>query len=100
MQRGAGPIAPALPFCFNDNGVPAHSPAEAYRAIRAERPEIVICGHSRSFYDRDGSVLRDLEEAQTALERSLAAYVPDGDLWRATVPPGYDALRGKLVAVR
>lgn len=100
LQHGAGPIAPALPFCFNDNGVPAHSPAEAYRAIRAERPEIVICGHSRSFYDKDGSVLRDLEEAQAALERSLAAYVPDGDLWRATVPPGYDALRGKLVAIR
>ena len=93
LQYGAGPIVPSLPFCYNDNGVPDHSPAVAYRAIRQERPDIVICGHSRSFYDGDGSILRDLEETQTELERSLADYVPDGDLRRATVPPGYNLRR-------
>ncbi|MGI6494780.1 MAG: MBL fold metallo-hydrolase [Kiritimatiellia bacterium] len=98
LQYGSGPIRPALPFCWNDNGFPDRSPAVAYRAIAACRPELVLCGHSQSFFDLDGSILRDFVEVSEAVETALVTLAPGDDLLRATTPPGYDAVRPPIEA--
>ena len=96
LQYGSGPIRAALPFCWNDNGFPDRAPVVAYRAIAACKPELVVCGHSLSFYDRDGSIIRDFVDVAEAVTERLVDVAPHGDLLRATTPPGYDAIRPSL----
>ncbi len=100
LQHGDGTITGGLPFCCNDNGFPDRSPAVTYRRMVALRPDLVIGGHSHGFRDPDGSILRDFAEVWTEQEHALSAYVPDGDLLRATTPPGYDAVRPSIRASR
>ncbi len=98
IQHGGGAIGAGLPFCCNDNGMPDRSPLVTFRRVAALRPGLVCCGHSRSFRDPDGGIVRDwlaLWEAQVA---ALRDYVPGGDLPRASTPPGYDAVRPPLTA--
>ncbi len=96
LQYGQGPIRAGLPFCYNDNGHPDRSPAVAFRRMAAQQPDLVLGGHSYSFTDPDCSILRDFVAAAEELDAQLPAMVPDGDLLRATTPPGFDAVRPSL----
>lgn len=97
LQYGDGAITGGLPFCYNDNGFPDRSPAISYRRMADLKPDLVIGGHSYCFRDPDGGILRDFADVWTAQERALADYVPNGDLLRATTPPGYDAVRPSIL---
>jgi len=98
LPYGDGAITGGLPFSRNDGGFPDRSPAVSYRRMAALKPELVIGGHSHGFRDPDGSILRDFTDVWSEQELALAGYVPDGDLLRATTPPGYDAVRPSLRA--
>jgi glyoxylase-like metal-dependent hydrolase (beta-lactamase superfamily II) len=96
LQYGDGAITGGLPACYNDGGLPDRSPAVSYRRMAALDLDLVMTAHSHGFRDPDRSILRDLAAVWTEQEQALAAFVPDGDLIRATTPPGYDALRPAL----
>ncbi len=93
IQHGGGAIGTGLPFCYNDNGMPDRSPLVTFRRVAALRPELICCGHSRSFRDPDGGIVRDWLALWEAQVDALRDYVPGGDLLRASTPPGYDAVR-------
>ncbi len=96
IQHGGGAIGTGLPFCYNDNGAPDRSPLVTMRRVAAFKPDLVCCGHSRSFRDPDGGIIRDWVELWQTQIAALKGYVPDGDLLRASTPPGYDAVRPSL----
>jgi len=93
IQYGAGPVGIPLPILYNDSAWPDHGTLVAVKNVLAMHPELVLCGHSQSFFDHDGVILREMQRAGEIRERLAAELVHDGDLLRAMTPPGYDAIR-------
>lgn len=93
LQYGMGAIGVGLPVMYNDTAWPLRGTGVALRNIIAHHPNLVLCGHSQSFFDRDGTILSDMAAMAATGERLAAALIHDGDLLRAMTPPGYDAIR-------
>lgn len=96
MQYGNGPITLGLPILYNDTGWPDRGFLVTFRRLQDLGPGIVLGGHSHSFFDRDGSILRDF--CDTAEETLALAQdmVLDRNLIAAMTPPGYDEKRELL----
>ncbi len=89
IQYGTGPIAPSLPFCYNGNALPDSGPAVTGKRVEELRPDVVLGGHGHCFFDPDGGIVRDFAAVTAATVPLLAERVWDGDLRRATTPPGF-----------
>jgi len=50
---------------------------------------VLCCGHSRSFRDPGLTILSTWAGLWEKQLEALKAYVPDGDLAKATTPPGF-----------
>ncbi|MHB9129620.1 MAG: MBL fold metallo-hydrolase [Armatimonadota bacterium] len=98
VQYGQGPIQMGLPCIYNDTAWPDRSPLVTYRWLAQVRPDLVLGGHSHSFFDHDGSIVRDFCAAAEESVRLAAAMVPEGELLRAMTPVHYDTLRPASVA--
>lgn len=96
IQYGQGPIGAGLSIMYNDTAWPDRGQLVAIRHAQAKHPELVLCGHSQSFFDRDGAILRDMAAAAEACQPRIAALIHDGDTLRAMTPPGFDAIRPAL----
>ena len=95
LQYGAGPIQTALPIMYNDTAWPNRGFIKTYERLAAIKPDLILGGHSHSFYDPDGSIITDfIESAKTAMD--LARQMVNGDLLVAMTPPGYDEIRTEL----
>ena len=88
IQYGGGAIGVGLPFCHNGNAVPECSPEVTFRRVAAFAPELVCCGHSRSFRDPGQRILTAWAELWRKQVAILSHYVVDGDMARATRPWG------------
>jgi glyoxylase-like metal-dependent hydrolase (beta-lactamase superfamily II) len=98
IQYGRGPIGPALPFCYNGNAHPELGPAVTWARLAELKPALVLGGHGHAFRDPDGSIVRDFAEATASAAPALAERVWDGDLRRATTPPGFEYKPGRSEA--
>jgi glyoxylase-like metal-dependent hydrolase (beta-lactamase superfamily II) len=98
IQYGRGPIGSALPFCYNGNAHPELGPAVTWARLAELKPALVLGGHGHAFRDPDGSIVRDFAEATASAVPALAERVWDGDLRRATTPPGFEYKPGRSEA--
>ncbi len=99
LQYGAGPIAVGMPNLYYDTAWPARGFLPGFERLAAYRPDLVLCAHSQSFFDPDGAILADWQTAATASLARARAMVA-GDLTTAMTPPGFDALREKLLRAK
>lgn len=93
LQYGGGPIHAMLPIIYNDAAYPALSTAVTLRRLLALQPDLVLGGHSFSFFDSAGVLLRQLLAAEEAFMPLLAELLPAGQLTSGMTPPGYDEKR-------
>jgi glyoxylase-like metal-dependent hydrolase (beta-lactamase superfamily II) len=93
LQYGSGPIRAELPILYNDTAWPDRGFLTALRTLARVQPQLVLGGHSHSFFDRDGAILRDWLSVQEAALPLVADLLADGDLLHGMTPPGYDAKR-------
>lgn len=96
IQYGSGPIGAGLPVAYNDTAWPDFAAAVTLRRLVALKPDLVLGGHSHSFFDRDGSILRDMLGAAETAVLNARDLIHDGNLRRAMTPPGFDAIRPSL----
>ena len=93
LQYGGGPIGHNLPITYNDNPWPEHAAAITLRRLLALHPALILGGHSHTFRDPDGDILHELLEVEEEAMALAVALLADGDLSRATTPPGYVEIR-------
>ena len=87
IQYGGGAVEAGLPFCCNGNAMPELSNATTLRRILAFRPDLICCGHSRSFRDPGLTVLTAWAGLWETQLEALKTYAPGGDLTAATTSP-------------
>lgn len=93
LQYDSGPIRCPPPMPYSDAAWPDRGYARFYRKVAALAPELVLCGHGQSFFDRDGSILRDFVAVGEASLQLAREMVGPRDLLRAMTPPGFDEAR-------
>ncbi len=93
IQYGRGPIGSGVPILYNDTAWPDRGTLAAVNHLMAVHPDLVLCGHSQSFFDRDGAILRDMASAAETRQRLAVELIHDRNLLRAMTPPGYDDVR-------
>jgi glyoxylase-like metal-dependent hydrolase (beta-lactamase superfamily II) len=93
VQYGAGPINANMPLIYNDTAWPARSLAITIQRMMAFNPEYILGGHSHTFQDINGSILRDMLTVQLQAEENLCQLISDGNTMRAMTPPSYDEHR-------
>jgi len=99
LQYGDGPIQTPLPIMYNDAAWPDRGYIKTYDCLAAIKPDLVLGGHSHSFYDKDGTIVSDfLKSAKESI--ILAKQMVLGDLQTAMTPPGYDEMRTKLCQIK
>jgi glyoxylase-like metal-dependent hydrolase (beta-lactamase superfamily II) len=95
LQYGAGPISVGMPILYNDTAWPSRGMLPTYRRLADERADLVLCGHSQSFFDPDGGILADWA-AMAEASQALAQAMLGDDLERAMTPPGFDEKRARV----
>jgi len=93
LQYGAGPISVPLPVVYSDTAWPDRGVLVAFERIAALEPDLVLGGHSHSFFDRRGTILRHFCWAARQSLELARDMIAGGDLLRAMTPPGYDEKR-------
>jgi glyoxylase-like metal-dependent hydrolase (beta-lactamase superfamily II) len=93
LQYGAGPYRATLPVLYSDTAYPLRGIDVTLRRLAQLQPDLVLGGHSASFFDRDGAIIGELLAAEEAFSPLVMALAAEGTIKRAMTPPGYNAKR-------
>ena len=95
LQYGSGPVQTGLPIIYNDTAWPEFGLHATLARLAQLRPQLLLGGHSHSFFDHDGSIINDFSAVAAESLRCAEAMLPPGMLKEAMTPVGYEKIRPK-----